>query len=636
MNDARADERAQEPAQDAPPARDDRKPQITPRSGVVRPLLRMLGFARPYTGVIAIAAIASLVFAAGRYGRAVLLKPLLDDVLLPATAAATPEPVTLASFFQVPATGPTPLQWIAGISLGIVIVMPIASFVKGYAQSWALGAVSMDVKKLIAAKLLRVPLAYHRRTASGDILSRALNDAQSAEQSLSLVFNDFLLAFAMVGVGVASLFFVSWQLTLVSLLSAPAIIAVLALFSRRIRKTAARRQVQLGEVTQRLIGILSGIKVIKAFEGEETENRVFRDETDKLFRRSMKVVKNRVLSRSLVEMLNTAMGVLVLLLATLLVLQGSWGLTTGDVAAFTTALATTYKPVKTLSKGWAKLMDALASAERLFEVLDLSTEVPDAPDAIAIDDVREGVRFDRVGYSYGREAVLRDVSLEIRANEVLAVVGRTGSGKTTLMDLLLRFDDVDAGAIEVDGVDLRRVQRESWLAQIAVVTQEPFLFDTTIRENIRYGRPQASDDEVLEAARAAHVDEFAPQLPDGYDTRVGEFGTLLSGGQRQRITIARALLKNPAILVFDEATSSLDAKTERTVQDAIDSLRGRRTVFVIAHRLSTIRHADRIVVLEQGRVSQEGSHEQLMGESGLYRELVSLQLEGGESALAPD
>ena len=250
------------------------------------------------------------------------------------------------------------------------------------------------------------------------------------------------------------------------------------------------------------------------------------------------------------------------------------------------------------------------------------------PDAIDIDGVQESIRFDRVSYSYGRgDEVLRDVSLEVKANEVIAIVGRTGSGKTTLMDLLLRFDDPTEGAILLDGVDLRDIKRDSFLDHVAVVTQDSFLFDTTIRENIRYGRPEASEEEMREAARAAHVDEFVDQLPRGYDTEVGEFGTLLSGGQRQRITIARAIMKNPSILVFDEATSSLDAKTERVVQDAIDTLRGKRTVFVIAHRLSTIRNADTIVVLEQGRVSQQGTHDTLMSESGLYREFVGLQVE---------
>ncbi len=611
-------------------AEDPNRYRTRPKSGARYMLGRILGFAKPYTWLILLSAAFSLVFAGGRFGRALLLKPLLDDVLLPARQGE--DTFSLNAVFTLDPGGPTPLQLIVLAAFGIVFVMPMASFVKTYAQRYALGAISMDIKKAIATKLLRMPLAYHKGTPSGDILSRALNDASAAEYTIDMIFNDFLLASAMVVTGVASLFFINWQLTLVSMITAPAIVGVMALFSRKIRKSAARRQEQLSEVVQRMMGILSGIKVIKAFKGEEFENRVFAAETDKLFKRYMKVVRIRVLARSLVEVLNTGMGVGMLLLATLLVLQGRWGLTEGDIAAFTLALATTYKPVKTLSKGWAKLMDALASMERFFVLLDAPTELPDGGDAVEISGLRQGIHFDRVSYSYEREAVLRDVSLEVRANEVVAIVGRTGSGKSTLMDLLLRFDDVDSGTIWIDGIDLRQIKRSSFIDQVAVVTQEPFLFDTTIRENIRYGRPDASEEEMLEAARAAHIDEFVDQLPEGYDTRVGEFGTLLSGGQRQRITIARAILKNPAILVFDEATSSLDAKTERTVQDAIDTLRGKRTVFVIAHRLSTIRNADRIVVLEQGRVSQEGTHDELMTESGLYREFVSLQTEAAENA----
>ena len=589
----------------------------------------MLSFARPYLLLIGLAALFSLIFSSGRYGRALLLKPVFDNVLLPAQAdeAAAHQ---FDDFFTLAASGPTSLQWIVLAGIGIVFVMPIASYAKAYLQAYVLGSVSMDIKKTIARKLLNLPLAFHRGTSSGDTLSRALNDANQAEQVLQLIFNDFMLAGAMVLIGIGSLFFISWQLALVSLLLAPAIVGVLAIFSGRIRKTAARRQIQLSEVTQRLVAILSGIKVIKAFKGEEIENRAFADETGKLFKRVMKVVKNRVMSRTVVEMLNTGLGVGVLILGMALVLEQRWGLTVGDLAAFTTALATTYKPVKTLSKGWAKLMDALSSAERFFEILDKTEELPDGPEAVEIDGLHQGIRFERVSYSYGREEVLRDVSLEVRANEVVAIVGRTGSGKTTLTDLLLRFDDPDSGSIRLDGIDVREISRESFIRQIAVVTQEPFLFDTTIRENIRYGRPEATDEETLAAAIAAHVDEFVDQLPEGYDTPVGEFGTRLSGGQRQRITIARAIVKNPAILVFDEATSSLDAKTERTVQDAIDTLRGQRTVFVVAHRLSTIRNADRIIVLEQGRVSQEGTHEELMAESGLYQEFVSLQTENGE------
>jgi len=304
-------------------------------------------------------------------------------------------------------------------------------------------------------------------------------------------------------------------------------------------------------------------------------------------------------------------------------------------SAFALVLSTTYRPIRSLAQDWVKLIDAEPSAERFFAILDAEEEVADAPDAICIDGVHRDISFRDVCFSYGREPVLREVTFHVNAGDVIALVGRTGAGKTTVADLLMRFHDPTSGAIEIDGVDLRRIARRSLMSQIAVVTQEPFLFDGTIRENIRYGRVDASDEEVLEASRAANVDEFARDLPEGYDTEVGTAGVRLSGGQRQRITIARALLRNPAILIFDEATSSLDSKSEQLVQKAIESLFGGRTVFMIAHRLSTLRRADRIVVLEGGRVSQSGTHDELMRAGGLYSELLELQTRPDAAGDAP-
>ena len=609
-------------------------------------LRRMLGFARPYVAMIALSVVIILVYSGGRYARAYLMKPLLDDVLRPAhtqafdTDSEAAVSLDLAGFIEAPVLTTLPeagagpeateseriasnLKLIIAIALVLSAVMPLLLFARLYLLARSLGQVSVDVKNRLAAKLLRLPLSFHRGQHSGDSLNRALSDAQASENALKLVFGDFLQAGAMVIAGTATLFLISWQLTVVALVTAPVVIGTVAWFARKIRRSARRRQEQLGEVTQRLVDILSGIKVIKAFAGEALEERAFRSEAERLFRRDMKVVRNRVSSRSLVEFLTGATATAMLALGAWLVIRGMWGITPGTVTAFATALATTYRPIKTLSRGWATLSEALASAERFFEVLDMETEVPDRSGARSIDGVAQGIAFRGVTLRYGDVVAVDRVDLEVAAGEVVAIVGRSGAGKTTLVDLLLRFHDPTAGRIEIDGCDLRDITRSSLLAQVGVVSQEPFLFDTTIAENIRYGRPDASDRALERVARIARVDEFVTQLPEGYETEVGEFGLRLSGGQRQRITIARALLKDPAVLVFDEATSALDTKTEQTLQEAIDALKGNRTLFLVAHRLSTIRRADRIVVMEGGRIVEQGTHDELMNRPGVYRELVS-------------
>jgi ABC-type multidrug transport system fused ATPase/permease subunit len=396
---------------------------------------------------------------------------------------------------------------------------------------------------------------------------------------------------------------------------APLVTGLITLFGRRIRKSARRRQESQAYVTQRLVQILAGIKVIKAFRTQAVEETAFQDENLRYFRRNMKVVKNRTLARTSVEGLNNGIGIAIILLGAALVMNRMWGLTLGSLAAFVLVMQATYRPMKDLAKGWTHLMEAAPSAERFFELMDAEPDVADIPGAVRLEGVREGIKISEVSFSYGREPVLRNLSLEVSAGEVVAIVGPTGAGKTTLTDLLLRFYDPDAGSIAIDGVDLRRIERSSLLAHIAVVTQEPFLFAGSIWDNLRYGRPDAGDAEIEAAARAARVDEFAETLPRRYETDVGDAGAMLSGGQRQRITIGRAILKDPAILIFDEATSALDAKSERYVHEAIDALLSGRTVFIVAHRLSTIRHADKIAVLKKGSIVGLGTHEELMASS---------------------
>jgi subfamily B ATP-binding cassette protein MsbA len=514
-------------------------------------------------------------------------------------------------------------------------VLPLAHFGQVYLAQYTMGRALVDIQQELCAKLLALPLGFHHQTSRGETLSRTTNDATRAHFALDLLFADTVQSVLALIVSVGVLFWISWQLTLTTFAVAPLVAGLITVFGRRIRKSAQRRQESQADVTQRLLQILTGIKVIKAFRTQAVEETAFRGENLRYFRRNMKVVMNRTLARTSVEGLNNSIGIAIILVGAALVMNQMWGLTLGSLGAFVLVMQRTYRPMKDLSKGWTHLMEAVPSAERFFELMDAAPDVADVPDAVKLPGVREGIRITGVSFSYGREPVLRDVSLKVNAGEVVAVVGPTGAGKTTLADLLLRFYDPDSGSIEIDGVDLRRIERASLLAHIAVVTQEPFLFAGSIRDNLRYGRPEATEAEIEAAARAAHVDEFVETLPQGYETDVGDAGVMLSGGQRQRITIGRAILKNPAILIFDEATSALDAKSERYVHAAIESLLEGRTVFIIAHRLSTVRHADKIAVLKKGALVGLGTHEELMAEEGLYRELMSIQSEEREDGPQP-
>lgn len=527
---------------------------------------RLLAYARPYLGMVALAMVFAAVYAGSRNLRAYLLQPILDDVMIAGESL-----------------------WTLAALIGVTVVaLPIGHFGKDYLVESALGRIFVDIQQSLCRKLLALPLAFHHDRSRGDILSRAQNDVIRGHRALHVFLGDVAQSIIGILAGIGTLLFISWQLTLLSLAVAPVVVGVIAFFGSWIERGARKRQVQLADVTQRLLQILSGIKVIKAFRAEGIEEDAFRRENLRFYRRHMRVILARVSSHSSVEMINNVMLLGVLLFGAYSVQQGRFGLTPGSVGAFTVVLITTYRPMKALTKGWTQLQEALPSAQRFLEVLDEEPGVEDAPDAVRIGPLSEAIEISGLSFSYDREPVLEDVNLRIGAGETIALVGRTGSGKTTLADLLVRFHDPDRGAITLDGVDLRTIHRDSLLERIAVVGQEPFLFSGTIRDNVRYGRLDASDEEVLAAARAAHVDEFVDGLPDGYDTDVGELGAKLSGGQRQRITIARAILKNPDVLIFDEATSALDAKSERLVQDAIDQLLESRTAVVIAHRLSTV------------------------------------------------
>jgi len=617
------------------------------------PLIRVILYVRPYVGLVMVLVALTIALSGTRYARAYLLKPIFDNVLLPqkelvesggtpsllkkipgfgSAASKIPDaelvPDSPEAAAERKALGDAVMTSLGKIILagvGLIIALPVLMFCRAYLLVWILDRVYIDIVREVCEKVLLLPLGFHHSSSRGDVLTRMLSDVQKGHSAVKLLLGDLFESAVMTIVGACTLFFISWQLALVSVAVGPALFAVVATFNSRIKRSARRRQETVGTVTGRLLEILAGIKIIKAFQSEAAERRAFRAETRKLFRRSMKASKNRVLARSFIVMLINLLTITMLILGVLMVLSGRYGLSAGGLAAFAMVLSTTFGPIRQLAKGWVGMIDSQPSAERFCAILDAPGEPEDSPDAVRIDGIRDRVSLRGVSFSYGREPVLDNISFDAEAGQVVALVGRTGAGKTTIADLLMRFYEPTSGSITIDGVDLRKIQRESLLDQIAIVTQEAFLFDGSIRDNIEYGRRGASDDEIAAVAAAAHVDEFVHGLPNGYDTEVGVDGVRLSGGQRQRITIARALLKNPAILIFDEATSSLDSKSELLVQEAIESLFGGRTVFMIAHRLSTIRGADKIVVIEGGGVSQCGTHDELCRTSGLYRELVDIQ-----------
>jgi subfamily B ATP-binding cassette protein MsbA len=605
-----------------------------------RELLRLFRYARPYWAWIAVSILTSFVYAGGLTGRAYLVAPLFDGVLVPSAQVSS----LSDALGTVPAEAVAPAElerqrqelerkieenW-RRVLLGALLlltVIPVVHWIRDYTGEWVLTRVLVDVQADLGAKLLRLPLARHHTDSRGDFISRALNDTSTANRAQSLVFGEAIQDVAILLTSTATMLFMNWRLSLLAAGVGPPILWVLTAFGRKIRRRSRLRQEQVSEVVQRVVQMLSGIKVIKAFRAERTERDALARELYLYFRRSVKVVRNRVMSRSAVEFVTQAGFIVMLLAGVVAVRDGRWDLSLGQLGAFVGISAMVYRPLKNLTRLYNSVQDALPAAERLFELLDAEEEPPDPPDAVRVDRVRQGIRFHDVHFHYGREPVLRGLDLEIRAGEVVALVGRTGAGKTTTADLLLRFHDPDKGSVELDGIDLRRIRRDSLHDLIAVVSQEPFLFDTTVLENIRYGRQDASFEEIAAAARAAHADEFIDQLPDRYQTEVGEAGTRLSGGQRQRLTIARAILRDPQILIFDEATSSLDAKAEKSVQEAIANLMKGRTVLLIAHRLATVKAADKIAVIEGGRVTALGSHDELYARDGLYRELAELQFE---------
>jgi subfamily B ATP-binding cassette protein MsbA len=578
----------------------------------VHPFLRLLRHAAPYRGRLALALLAMLAYGLASAALAYLIKPIFDNVL----------------------PNRTNLGVVAAAIVAVYLVKGLGSFCSQYVMTDVGQRVVRDIRDRLFAHILGQSAGFFARRSTGQLMSRISNDVTQVQQAVSETIGDLLRETLALGGYAALLFYYDARLALVVMTGAPIVVYPLVRLGQRVRRTTRRSQEELEHISHIAAEALTGHRIVKAFGAEADEARRFARASDRLYRTNMKVTSALSALPPLMELLG-GIGIAAALWYGSRQIAAE-RLTTGEFTSFVAAMFLMYGPAKKLSRVNATLQQAIAAGQRIFEMLDTHTEVRDRPGAVELPALRDRIEFRAVSFHYddgdGRR-ILRDVSFRVSAGQVVAIVGPSGAGKTTLINLIPRFYDVTAGAIQVDGVDIRDVTVKSLRAQIGMVTQDTVLFDDTIAANIAYGRPAASQEHIEAAARTAHAHEFIAALPLGYETRIGERGQRLSGGQRQRLAIARALLKDPPILILDEATSSLDVESEQLVQDALASLMRDRTSFVIAHRLSTVRRADAIVVLEDGVVSEIGRHDELLGRpDGVYARLYAKQLIGQPGA----
>lgn len=565
--------------------------------------LRLLGFVRPYVKRLAGAVACMGIYSAFSGALAWLVKPVVDRIFVEQDAAM--------------------LALLPLAVLGVSVGKGLADYGQAYLMAWVGQRVIADVREKVYSHLQDLSLAFFHRNPTGQLISRITNDVNllhgTVTDAVTGFLKDVLTICALVGV----IFHNDWLLATVSLVIFPAAIAPLAKMGKRIRGFSRKSQVQMGSLTTILHEVLSGQPIVKAFCQESREKERFSRENRALFRTLMKRYRIRALSSPLMETLGGVGAAAAIYVGGYRVLHGE--MTTGAFFSFIAALGMLYEPIKRLNKLNLLVQEGMAAAERIFQVLDEQPDIREIPGARDLAPISREIELRGVSFGYGKELVLCDVNLRISKGEVVALVGESGGGKTTLAHLIPRFFDPTKGVVMVDGNDVREVTLASLRGQIALVTQHTVLFNDTVLNNIAYGRPQASMDEIRAAAVAANAHGFIEMLPEGYQTLIGEAGTKLSGGERQRLCIARALLKDAPILILDEATSSLDSESEEEVQKALEVLMRGRTVLVIAHRLSTVRNAHRIVVIKGGRIVEEGDHQSLMELGGEYARLYRIQ-----------
>jgi subfamily B ATP-binding cassette protein MsbA len=569
---------------------------------------RLIKLAKPHLPKFILAMLCMLVVGGLTSALAFLVKPVLDDIFMKKNAAM--------------------LKWIPIAVVAIYMLKGLCTYVQTILMNFIGQRVVADIRNRLYQVIQTQSMSFFTKNQTGILMSRITNDVNSmqgavSEAVTSLLKDSFTLICLMFVI-----FYRDWQLALVAMVIFPVTIYPIATFGRKIRKLATRTQVTMGSLTTLLQETISGARIVKAFGREDYESSRFSRENENLLKLTLKSVTISAVSSPFMEFLGGVGIAAIIFYGGYQVIQGVS--TPGTFFSFLAALILLYEPIKRLTNVNNTIQQGIAGAQRVFSIIDAVPEIRNKPEAIPLPAISKAIDIRNVTFRYEDTPVLKQINLTVRAGEAVAFVGMSGGGKTTLVNLIPRFYDVSEGQILIDGRDIRDVTMESLRAQIGIVTQQTILFNDSVRNNIIYGDIEKTETDVIRAAKAANAHHFIMNLPEGYDTVIGEQGTKLSGGERQRISIARALLKDAPILVLDEATSSLDTEAEIEVQEALENLMKGRTTLVIAHRLSTIRNADRIVVLVNGEIVEEGTHEALLDKKGEYFRLYQMQFKNGD------
>ena len=523
----------------------------------------------------------------------------------------------------------TAISTVSAVCVALIVVFSaknISLYIKNITLSIVQYRLIRDLRNKLYSHFHYLSLSYFNKNKSGELTAVLVNDIDNMRNSLSIIFQKLFVEPINIIILMSLLFIVSTKLALIALLIIPVSGIIIFGISHSIRRRSARSQAQLAGMTSMIAETIGSMRIVKAFATKAFEINRFAKETQKYYKLMLRRDRLRFVSSPVSETFGATIAALLLWVGArdVLVIES---ISSEDFLRFILLLFSLFQPLKNLTNVVNELQNGLASADRVFAIMDIKSDIQDVDNAVEVNDLKNTLSFDNVSFSYGdeKDKVLNNINFQINKGEILALVGPSGAGKSTLVDLIPRFYDTLSGSIKIDGKDIKELKINSLRSLMGIVTQETFLFDDSVKANIAYGVENISDDKIKDAAIAANAHEFIKELPDGYNTIIGERGVSLSGGQKQRIAIARAIVKNPPILILDEATSSLDSESEKHVQSAIENLMSERTVFVIAHRLSTVHNANKILVLENGQIVQEGKHDELVNIDGLYKQLHKMQ-----------